>query len=330
MHFCLVGCGKIALTHARILKRLERFVPDQPIRLSFASRDATKAERYRSQFSGELAFDSYEKSFLHGDVDVAVICTPNDSHRDLAVAALEHGKHVIIEKPIACTTADADQILAAAKRVSRSILVAENHRYRPNVLEVDRILRSGDLGTIKLIRIHVMRMHQFKPDEWRANRDHMGGGILIDGGIHWANVLLTLGRCRPLSISAYQAAITNRSSPQEDSIVVTCRFENGVVGVLVYSWGVEGAFPMSFFAVHGSAASVYSSNAGRFGLLKRRVFRPLLFRPFRDWQGYEAMWKDFLSGLANGDANRCLVNGDVGRRDLAFVEAAYRSVKSHS
>ncbi len=326
MHYCLIGCGKIALTHARVLKKLEGFVPANHVQISFASRDEAKAEKYRSQFDGELAFDSYEAAFFHDKIDTVVICTPNDSHRGLALTALDYGKHVIIEKPIACTVAEADEILATAKRMDRHVLVAENHRYRPNVLKVDRIVRSGALGVIKLIRIHIMRTHQFKKDEWRASLDRMGGGILIDGGIHWANVLMTLGQGAPVSITAYQPPVSNQSSPQEDSIVVTCQFENGAVGVLVYSWAVQGALPVSFFSVHGSKASVYSSNAGRFGLFKRRWIWPLLF-PFHDWQGYEAMWRDFLLGFANGNPERCLANGDIGRRDLAFVEAAYQSLK---
>lgn len=326
MHFCIIGCGKIALTHARILKKLERFVPGQLTRLSFASRDAAKARQFQKKFQGELAFASYEEAFSHNAIDAVVLCTPNSTHRDLAIAALEHGKHVIIEKPIGCNTIEADEILAKAKLTGRPVLVAENHRYRPNVLQVERVVRSGSLGVIKLIRMNIMRMHQFKPEEWRASVNHMGGGPLIDGGIHWVNVLLTLGQSPPISITAYQPPSTNQPTAQEDSIVISCQFENGAVGVLAYSWGVPGAFPTRFFAVHGSAGSIYCSNAGRFGLIKRRFFRPLLFS-FRDWQGYEAMWKDFLVGLASNNPDRCLANGDVGRRDLAFVEAAYRSAR---
>ena len=326
MHYCIVGCGSIALTHATVLTKLARFVPDRPARLSFASRDASKAREYRSRFKGELALPSYEEAFSDTAIDAIVLCTPNHTHRDLAIAALEHGKDVVIEKPIACTTAEADEILAAAKRNNRHVVVAENHRYRPNVMALERIVRSGDLGLIKLIRINVLRQHEFKQNDWRADRDCMGGGILIDAGIHWINVLLTLGRGFPVSITAYEPPPTNQSSTQEDSMVVSCQFESGTVGLIAYSWDVGGAFPLSFFSAHGSSGSVYSFNAGRIGFLNRGLLRPLLF-PFRDWRGYEAMWKDFLHGFASGHPERCLVTGEIGRRDLAFVEAAYRSAK---
>jgi predicted dehydrogenase len=326
MHYCIVGCGKIARTHAATLRKLAGLIPNQSTRISFASRDQVKAGAFRSDFGGELALAPYEQAFLHEAVDVVVFCTPNHTHRDLAIAALEHGKDVVIEKPIACMTAEADEILAAAKRNSRHVVVAENHRYRPNVMALERIVRSGDLGLIKLIRINVLRRHEFKHNDWRADRDCMGGGIFIDAGIHWVNVLLTLGGGFPVSITAYQPPSANQSSTQEDSMVVSCQFENGTVGLIAHSWDVAGAFPLSFFSAHGSSGSVYSFNAGRIGFLNRGFLRPLLF-PFRDWRGYEAMWKDFLRGFASGHPERCLVTGEIGRRDLAFVESAYRSAK---
>ena len=326
MHFCILGCGKIARTHAAILRKLAGFIPNQSTRISFASRERAKADAFRSEFGGELAFAPYEQAFSHESIDVIVLCTPNHTHRELAIAALENEKHVVIEKPIACTTAEADEIIATAKRIGRRVLVAENHRYRPHVMAIERIVRSGELDVIKLIRINVLRHHQFAENEWRADRDCMGGGILIDAGIHWVNVLLTLGQGFPVSISAYQPPATNRPTSQEDSIVVTCQFENGAVGVLTYSWGVRGTLPLGFFSVHCSKGSVYSLNAGRFGVLNRGLIRPLLF-PFPDWQGYEAMWKDFLRGFASGNLEQCLMTGEIGRRDLAFVEQAYRSAK---
>ena len=326
MHFCILGCGKIARTHAAILRKLAGFIPNQSTRISFASRERAKADAFRSEFGGELAFAPYEQAFSHESIDVIVLCTPNHTHRELAIAALENEKHVVIEKPIACTTAEADEIIATAKRIGRRVLVAENHRYRPHVMAIERIVRSGELGVIKLIRMNVLRPHQFAENEWRADRDCMGGGILIDAGIHWVNVLVTLGQSFPRSITAYEPPATNQRKSQEDSMVVTCQFENGAVGVLTYSWGVRGALPLSFFSVHGSDASVYSYNAGRFGLLKGGFIRPLFF-PFRDWRGYEAMWKDFLRGFASGNLGQCLMTGEIGRRDLAFVEAAYRGAK---
>jgi predicted dehydrogenase len=310
------------------LKKLERFVAGKPTRVSFASRSADKARDFQRKFNGVLAFGSYEEAFAQADIDAVVLCTPHITHRDLAVGALEQGKDVIIEKPIACSVAHADEILARATKLGRHVLVAENHRYRPNVMRLETMVNSGALGVIKLIRINIMRMHQFKQEEWRAIENQMGGGPLIDAGIHWVNVLLTLGQAEPVSITAYEPPITNKPSPREDSIVVTCQFPNGAVGSLIFSWGIH-AFPLNFFSVHGSTGSAYSFEGGRFGLVTARFLRPMVF-PFRDWRGFVAMWKDFLNGFASGNPDGCLTNGHIGRRDLAFVETAYRRANSFS
>ena len=327
MHYCIVGCGRIAQTHARLLKKLENFVPGNRTRFSFASRDKNKVREYRKKFGGELVFDSYAEAFASKEIDVAVICTPNDSHRPLALAALEQGKHVIIEKPIARTTAEADEILAEARKRDRHVLVAENHRYRPHTLRLEPLVRSGCLGVVKMIRINVMRTHRFKPDEWRASFDQMGGGPLIDGGIHWVNVLLTLGGSPVTAVSAYEPPTTLENCPGEDSIVITTQFQGGAVGILTYSWGIRGSFPIRFFSVHGSEGSIYCSNSGVIGLMKCRFWRPLMFS-FRDNQGYRAMWQEFLLCLAKGNCDQSLATGDIGRRDLAFIESTYQNLKT--
>jgi len=168
MHFCIVGCGKIAKTHAQILKQLESYVPGKPVRVSFASRDLAKAVQFKKKFNGDLTLDNYDKALSHKDIDVIILCTPNDSHRDLAMGALENGKDVVIEKPIACNIKEAQEILKKARETKRQVLVAENHRYRPSTQYLERIIRSGELGVLKLIRMNVMRTHQFKTEEWRC------------------------------------------------------------------------------------------------------------------------------------------------------------------
>ncbi len=322
MHLCLVGCGKMAQTHAKILQNLQHFLPQETVSLSFASRSLTKAQAYQQTFQGRMAFGSYADAVCHPDIDVVVICTPNDSHVTWALQGLEQHKHLIIEKPFALTSAEADAILKQATDVDRHVLVAENHRFRPHIRYVERVIHSGALGVLKMIKLNVMRSHHFRAQEWRANRQHMGGGPLIDGGIHWVNVLLTLGGGSATDICALEPPTTATNCPREDSIAVMCRLHNGAIGHLIYSWGISGALPLGCIAVHGAKGSVYVSNVGRIGLKWLHGPKPLLL-PCRDWRGWRAMWQDFLLTLAGRQGHQSLAHGGIGRRDLAFVEAAY-------
>jgi len=329
MHFCILGCGKIAKTHAKILKKLESYVPGKPARISFASRDLQKAIQYKKKFKGDFTFGNYDEACAHKDIDVIIICTPNDQHKEWALKALEHKKDVIIEKPITCTVADADAILEKAKEVQKIVLVAENHRYRPHIRYLERLIQSQELGVLKMIRMNVMRKHQFKPHEWRAHAEKMGGGSLIDGGIHWINALLTFGGGEVRHVSALKPPTTLDPCPGEDSMALQVQFENGAVGILTYSWGIPGSFPFKFISVHGSRGSIYVSNTGMIGFKNIRIPHPLIL-PFRDWRGYLAMWQEFLIILANGNQEHCLCTGEIGRRDLALIEYAYASLPNRS
>lgn len=330
MHFCILGCGGIAKVHARILQKLENFLPGKPIRISFASRDPVKAQAYRKKFSGDLALGSYEEAIAHKDIDAVVICTPNDSHHVLTLAALAHRKHVIIEKPIAMTTAESDDIIAQAKKAQRKVFVAENHRYRPSILFLEKVIQSGKLGTPKFVQMNVMRNHKFKPEEWRSSPQQMGGGPLIDGGIHWVNALLTLGGGEATEIQALEPPRTLAHCPGEDSIAIQCRLANGAIGQLTYSWGVQGSLPLKFIGVYGTLGTLYVSNSGMFGLKNiDGKLRPLLL-PWRDWKGYVGMWQDFLITLSQKNGRPSLASAEIGRRDLAFVEAVYASAATQS
>ena len=318
MHFCIFGCGKIAQVHAQNLKKLARFVPGHPCQFSFASRHPARAREYQERLGGTLAFGSYEEALKCDKIDVVVICAPNDCHHELALRALGANKHVIIEKPITCKTAQADEILALSATHGKKVFVAENFAYRPSIQGLGRLIDSGELGVVKLISINILHGRTFKPDEWRSDVRRMGGGPLIDGGIHWVNALLNLGGGEPVKISALRPPTTVRNCPQEDTLCVLCQFESGTVGALNYSWGTLGTFPIKVVAVHGSLSSAYVATNGLFGLHMRKLPRPLFF-PRKDRGGFEAMWKNFLNCLA-GREETCLASGEIGRRDLAFVE----------
>ena len=320
MHFCLFGCGKIAQTHAQTLRKLERFLPGHSGQFSFASRNLAKAQEYKERLGGALAFGSYEEALQSDKIGAAVICTPNDGHHELALRALGANKHVIIAPPITCTTAQADELIALGKARERKVFTAESFAYRPSILELRRWIDSGEFGAVKLICISLLHSRTFKPDEWRADVTRIGGGPLIDGGIHWVNALLNLGGGMPVEISALRPPATVKHCPQEDTLSVLCQFESGAVGSLSYSWGTPGTFPVKFITVHGSRSSVYVTTNGLAGFHLRKLPRPFLL-PRKDRNGTEAMWKNFLNCLA-GHAEPGLASGEMGRRDLAFVERA--------
>lgn len=320
LQLCVLGCGAIAHTHAKTLCRMRERVD-----IYFASRSPSKAREYSEKYQGRGIFQSYEEVFYEPNIDAVLICTPNHLHFPLACTALRQAKHVIVEKPMALSIREATEMNNLAKQMDRRLLVAENHRFRPSVRAIALMVDAGDLGTLKWIRINIMGRTALRPDEWRADAKSMGGGPLIDGGIHWANVLLTYGGGNAEYVFAQNAPKTEPNFPCEDTITLLCKCKNGAVGTLTYSWGISGTPKQKLYALHGSEGSLYVTNNGWVGFMRGKRNFVKLF-PIKDWRGFTTMWQDFIDCILNGQAS--LMTGAEGIRDVAFIETAYASAQT--
>jgi predicted dehydrogenase len=117
------------------------------------------------------------------DVDLVIIGTPNSLHAEQAIHALDHGKHVLVEKPMATNGADADRMIAAAERAGRTLAVGHMWRYHPDVRSLRDRIAAGEFGAI--VRTHGWGVHAgWGPSGWFTDRALAGGGALIDMGIH--------------------------------------------------------------------------------------------------------------------------------------------------
>lgn len=320
IQLAILGCGAIAGTHAKALAG-ER----ARVRLWFASRSLDCAKAFAARHGGAGAFGSYQAACAARSVDAVLICTPHDQHFGQAVMALEAGKHVVVEKPMAVTLDQAVEMNRRARAANRLLLVAENHRFRPSVRVIERHLAAGDLGQLKWVRMHLLSKRRLRPDEWRADAGAMGGGAFIDGGIHWVNQLLTYLGGAALKVFAQQPILSDPGFPCEDTLVTTCTTASGAAGSLSYSWGIAGSPRNKLFSLHGSEGSLYCLVNGLAGWVWGKRRSPF-FLPFADARGFVPMWRDFLDTLAGQKAS--LMTGVEGARDLAFVLAAYRSARS--
>ena len=126
LEICILGCGSVARLHSRLLRSFKGAVS-----LSFASRDAARAEEYRRRYRGHHAFDSYDLGCTHPDIDAVVICTPTALHAPQAEMAARAGKAIVIEKPAARSVAELDRVCAAVDEHGVFAAVAENYRFKP-------------------------------------------------------------------------------------------------------------------------------------------------------------------------------------------------------
>lgn len=173
----IVGCGMIGQKRAKALGAGGRLV-------ACADIDVGRAENL-AKGSGVKVFRDWRELMWLPEVDVVVISTLHDSLAAITLAAIEAGKHVLVEKPAARSAKELEPVIAAAKEKGVKVHVGFNHRYHRSLRKAKEIVDSGVLGELMFIRARYGHGGRIGYDkEWRANPDLSGGGELIDQGPH--------------------------------------------------------------------------------------------------------------------------------------------------
>jgi predicted dehydrogenase len=312
MALVLLGCGWIARRHAAAARRVR-------LPTIFASRDIGRARAYAREFGGVAAYGDYAAALKDSRARAAIVCTPHDRHVDDVLAALDAGRHVLVEKPLARTLEEADRMIDAAARAGRVLMTAENFRFMPAFRWVRSALDGGMLGDLR--ELHLIARGWRRHAGWRLTAG-AGGGALIDGGIHYVHALRWWGG-EVRRVFALRPRQTLDEMAAEDAVDLLAECEGGVVGVLANSLAAPGLSRFQWSSVTGTRATCFVDNRGRLVLVRGRDgLRVRLFR--RDTRGHEAMLRAFDAAMTSGRASE--MDGREGRRDLAVVLAAYRSI----
>jgi predicted dehydrogenase len=180
----IVGCGLIGRRRAGALAGARL--------IACADVDRARAEQLAQSRPDVRAVARWEELVASSDIDLVVVATSNDALAAVSVAALEAGKHVLVEKPAGRTVAEVDRIAEAARRRKKLVRVGFNHRYHPAFMEARRIVEGGTIGPLMFVRGRYGHGGRVGYDrEWRADPARAGGGELIDQGVH----LIDLSRC---------------------------------------------------------------------------------------------------------------------------------------
>ena len=200
------------------------------------------AKAVGAQYHASRVFTDYHKMLELDEIDVVDICTPNDVHSPAAVAALDAGKHVLVEKPIALNAAQAQAMVEASRRSGRKLMVAQCIRFRPDNQALKRFIEAGQMGEIYYARAQTVRRRGVPSWGVFTSKEKQGGGPLIDIGVHILDTTLWL-MGHPQPVSALGATYTKfgkregvcnawgpwdtKSYDVEDFAVGMVRFANG-------------------------------------------------------------------------------------------------------
>jgi len=246
----ILGTGAVAqIVHLPIFT--ERTDADV---VALADLDEPKAKALAGRFGVERV-QTTEELLADPEVDAVVICTPHSLHGEQAVAALEAGKHVLVERPAATTAEGVRKVLEAAKKTDRTLMVGMSHRYRPDVGALRSFVAGGDLGEIYTVRASsLIRYTAHVRSAWRQNPQVAGGGALMDLGVPILDMSMGLvGYPRVESVTAILRR--HRDDEVETSSQLLLRAEGGIVFSVEASWELFADSDRHFARVMGSEGS---------------------------------------------------------------------------
>ncbi|MDR2087579.1 MAG: Gfo/Idh/MocA family oxidoreductase [Dysgonamonadaceae bacterium] len=239
IRFAVVGCGHIGKRHIEMIQR-------NPEAELVAVCDILPADQLH--LSSVLPSDSSLPFFAQLDdllssplaFDVLNICVPNGLHAPMAIRALENGRHTVIEKPMALSTAEANSILSAAEKHGKQVFCVMQNRYSPPSVWIKQLIDSGKLGKLFLVQINCYWNRDeryYKPGNWHGDKT-MDGGTLFTQFSHFIDLMYWLfgdiDHIDARFADFNHAALTDF----EDSGLISFEFINGGMGVFNYSTSV--------------------------------------------------------------------------------------------
>ena len=250
--FAVVGCGHIGKRHAEMVRRHPE--AELVALCDMRSQQETGTEGYEVPYFNDLEQMLTE---VRG-IDVVNVCTPNGLHAPQSLAALEHRKHVVCEKPMALTKADCEKIIYKALQVHRTVFGVMQNRYSPPSAWLKEVVEGGLLGEVFLVQVNCYWNRDeryYQAGTWKGSAD-LDGGTLFTQFSHFIDILYWLFG----DITEIQGKFADFNHEDltafEDSGLVTFRFLNGGMGCLNYSTSVWDRNLESSMTIIGSKGSV--------------------------------------------------------------------------
>lgn len=217
----IVGFGGMGSYHAKLIK-------DTTTLEVVGTYDLLEERRLDSVNAGYKSYANYEDVLVDPAVEIVLIATPNDVHKEIAIKALQAGKHVICEKPVAMTKDEFSEMIAAANDAGRVFMVHQNRRWDEDFLTIKRLYEEEAIGSIFQIESRVHGANGI-PGDWRHIKAQ-GGGMLLDWGVHLLDQLLFMIDSRVTSVSSNLSFILGNDV--DDGFEATLQFENGIKAIV--------------------------------------------------------------------------------------------------
>jgi len=250
LRFGILGCGVIGPHHAGAIAGIEGAEL-----VAVADVVPELAEELAGEY-GCSHYASLREMLSDVDLDAVCICTPSGMHAEGAIAALEAGKDVVIEKPVDVTLKAADRLLEVQRATGRKVAVVSQHRFDPATRAVRNAISRGEFGRLTSGSAEVRwwrSQSYYDSGGWRGTWELDGGGVLINQAIHSIDLLQWL-MGPVVEVSAYAGLLAHERIEVEDTAVAILKFAGGALGTIV---ATTAAYPglTARITVHGDRGS---------------------------------------------------------------------------
>ncbi|WP_461866730.1 Gfo/Idh/MocA family protein [Thermococcus sp.] len=226
----VVGCGNIFnLAHKPALKNIESIKV-----IACADIDGERAREGAKAFNAK-AFQSLDE-FLDLDFDVVEVLTPTYAHAEIAIKALKAGKHVIVEKPIALTTEEAEKMVQTAEKEELKLFVGHVRRFDKRWVQMKDVIRKRNILPMHIRKREVQNL-PFPAHYWYWD-ENKSGGVALDLGVHVTDFLRWFFESEPLEVLGTGKAIKEEAKSNDtfDHFIMVVKFEGGKTGIAEVSW----------------------------------------------------------------------------------------------
>jgi myo-inositol 2-dehydrogenase / D-chiro-inositol 1-dehydrogenase len=322
----IIGCGWVGAVHADAIRTL----PNAEVVACSASR-LERAERFATAKNIPRAFGDYRRVLELPEVDAVIVGTPNHLHHRMTLDALDAGKHVIVEKPLAMTLEECEAIVLRAAEARRIVAYAEELCFLPKFVHTKSLADSGAIGTVRLVK--QIEKHEGPHSRWFYEPDQAGGGIAMDMGCHSIEFARWfLGKPAVKRVWSHMDTWLHREglhkdvTDEEDHCVIHLEFEGGATALLESAWTLKGGMD-SRTEVHGTKGVLYADLLQQ-GMGMRMFSEAGAGWSYPDWEwnwqnGYAQELAHFLKCMETGE--RPIESAEDGLAVLEILLACYQS-----
>ena len=285
LNIAMIGGGFMGKAHAMAYAAMPMFfwpAPALPVRKVVVDVSQELADDARDRFGFEEASTDWLSVVQRDDIDVVDICTPNNMHAEMAIAAAKAGKHILCEKPLSNTLEDAERMATAVRESGVISMAAFNYRRTPAIALAKKLISEGKIGEIRNFRGTCLQDWSAYPDgplSWRFQKSVAGSGALGDIGTHVIDlahhlvgpISSTMAMTktyivdRPIQDSGFDALGASEKKSDaprapvdvDDEVSALLRFENGAIGSLEASRNAFGRNNFITLEIHGTQGSIH-------------------------------------------------------------------------